>query len=318
MACKYHYDITNEALTQPAKDKTPEDFFVDWTAADKGNIPMLCAELCRLAYGGKDLVRFTLPRAGMKLVDWMGGEDIPDRYKTWGTDGFVALDRNGQVFVVFRGTEPGKAEDIIADLRIKAVHWWQGGLVHEGFNAAYLAIQDQLQKTLKLYGGKLVCAGHSLGGAVATLAAADHKDRNPELMTFGCPRVGDQAFVTQLAGQVKPSRYVNCCDVVARVPPEVIDKAHLNDLMGCFLWSTVGLGHVEEVVAGLVGEVAGHPVYTHLGDTRYIDQAGNVTSTVDIAADQAAARKAYPPQVQLNVSAYPADGWATGLYDSIK
>lgn len=34
MSCKYHYDISPDALYHPAADKTPEDFFVQWSADD--------------------------------------------------------------------------------------------------------------------------------------------------------------------------------------------------------------------------------------------------------------------------------------------
>ena len=51
---------------------------------------------------------------------------------------------------------------------------------------------------------------------MATLLASIRKPDH--LYTIGSPRVGDQALVTALKG-VSHSRFVDCCDVVTRLPP---------------------------------------------------------------------------------------------------
>ena len=58
--------------------------------------------------------------------------------------------------------------------------------------------------------------GHSLGGALATLAAARHQA--DVLWTFGAPRVGDALFARSLAGTAI-GRVVNGNDPVPAVPP---------------------------------------------------------------------------------------------------
>ena len=82
--------------------------------------------------------------------------------------------------------------------------------------------------------GRLVFAGHSLGAAVATLAASMFQGSQPTLVTFGSPRVGDADFVAGLA-RVTPLRHVECCDIVTRVPPEIFDREHIHDLLRGFL-----------------------------------------------------------------------------------
>ena len=55
------------------------------------------------------------------------------------------------------------------------------------------------------------------GAALATLQASV---RRPDaLYTFGSPRVGDSQFMSRLSG-VPGRRYVDCCDIVTRLPPE--------------------------------------------------------------------------------------------------
>ncbi|HET8644247.1 MAG TPA: lipase family protein, partial [Vicinamibacteria bacterium] len=65
--------------------------------------------------------------------------------------------------------------------------------------------------------------GHSLGAALATLAAT--LVRPSGLYTFGSPRVGDEAFV-QVADLAQHHRYVGCCDGICDVPPEPLGYRH--------------------------------------------------------------------------------------------
>jgi pimeloyl-ACP methyl ester carboxylesterase len=62
--------------------------------------------------------------------------------------------------------------------------------------------------------------GHSLGGALATLAADRHGD-SAAVYTFGSPLVGDDAFAAGFNNrhEGRSFRYVNGDDLVTRVPP---------------------------------------------------------------------------------------------------
>ena len=66
--------------------------------------------------------------------------------------------------------------------------------------------------------GRVLFTGHSSGAALATLAAALHPPTR--LLTFGSPRVGDALFATEAGPRIAASRYVDCCDVVCRLPPK--------------------------------------------------------------------------------------------------
>jgi triacylglycerol lipase len=136
-----------------------------------------------------------------------------------GTDCYVASQRDF-VVVAFRGTQPDEWKDILADANIVLVPW-QIGMVHLGFKKAFDVIRPQLDPILKRLtpGRTLWFCGHSLGAALATLAA-DHYPDTRGVCTLGSPRVGDPAFAhafdTKLAG--KSFRYVNDHDVVTHVP----------------------------------------------------------------------------------------------------
>ncbi len=73
---------------------------------------------------------------------------------------------------------------------------------------------------------RMIVTGHSLGGALATLAAADIRkiddpwySVNTELYTYGSPRIGNEATARFLTEQSKYSyRVTSMHDIVPRVP----------------------------------------------------------------------------------------------------
>ena len=139
-----------------------------------------------------------------------------------GTDCYVAAQADF-VVVAFRGTQPDKWKDIIADANILLAPW-PTGMVHLGFKRAFDAIRPQLDTILaRLAPGRtLWFCGHSLGAALATLAA-DHYAATRGVCTLGSPRIGNPAFAhafdSKLAG--RSFRYVNDHDVVTHVPPPI-------------------------------------------------------------------------------------------------
>ncbi|RBP39670.1 lipase (class 3) [Roseimicrobium gellanilyticum] len=139
----------------------------------------------------------------------------------WGVQGDVAL-------LAFRGTSnPGQW---IRDARFAPVPFpW--GWIHAGFKDGvedvgpdladfYKALADAKPKYVWI-------TGHSLGGALAVVAAARLKmqtSRIAGLYTYGQPRVGLGAFAErfsiELPGQLY--RFVNQSDIVTRVPPGLL------------------------------------------------------------------------------------------------
>jgi len=133
------------------------------------------------------------------------------------TQGFLTTDTTQHLSVLaFRGTEGDDPTDLATDVTALLTQWENGGRVHKGFAQALLDTWPTIQPLLESVEQTLLCTGHSLGAALATLAASKH--RPTRLYTFGSPRVGDREFT----GSIKCSaaRYVDCCDIVTHLPPE--------------------------------------------------------------------------------------------------
>jgi DNA/RNA endonuclease G (NUC1)/pimeloyl-ACP methyl ester carboxylesterase len=124
--------------------------------------------------------------------------------------------------VAFRGTSsPG---DWLANLDVLFTSR-PYGKVHRGFFRALEDVQDRVMRALSDLGkSRVIVTGHSLGGALATVFAAEAPDDLPIswVYTFGQPRVGiGSDFTSAVNGRYgnRFVRFVNNNDVVPRVPP---------------------------------------------------------------------------------------------------
>ena len=153
----------------------------------------------------------SLDQVGLILVDVLSAN---------ATQAFVAS--NSKIAVLsFRGTEANRMKDIRADAKATQTICPTGQRLHSGFMQHYDDISPDLQITLdksEVKGKPLFITGHSLGGAVATIAARrlDPERQLAACYTFGSPRVGTESWV----GQIKTPIYriVNSADPVPMVP----------------------------------------------------------------------------------------------------
>jgi triacylglycerol lipase len=138
-----------------------------------------------------------------------------------GLQGYVARTASS-VIVTFRGTQPDDWQDLFDDLQVGLVRWDRPGThVHSGFKRSLDRIWDTLgpQLTALSASRRVWFTGHSLGGALATLAA-DRLGDTAGVCTIGCPRVGDDAFVREFDRRFdgRALRYVNHTDIVTHLP----------------------------------------------------------------------------------------------------
>lgn len=135
--------------------------------------------------------------------------------------GFVAQNKTSlNVFVTFRGTE--SPEDWLSNATInQTAHPW--GPVEDGFSKLYAQCSSEVIAGVKRAPGalNLYVTGHSLGGALSTLATADLVIHGmiTQLYNFASPRTGSPAFAAQFNQKVAVAwRTVNTEDIVTTVP----------------------------------------------------------------------------------------------------
>ena len=164
-----------------------------------------------------------------KVSGFTGAFDFFDNADT---QGFV-VEGDDTIIVAFRGTQPNRPMDWFVDFRATRGHWDHNiGEVHDGFYNALrkvwgvtLANGEVLPKRLVNRGNKTIwITGHSLGGALAELCAAQAMfvSRIPVqgVYTFGQPRVGNKDFAAAVNEKLGSGiyRFVNDRDIVPRVP----------------------------------------------------------------------------------------------------
>ena len=119
--------------------------------------------------------------------------------------------------LVFRGTA-GRLSNWRFNLDIVTCPWPAGGRVHRGFGHLIMQIWRPIAAALEGVKKPLYFTGHSLGGALAILAASLHAPH--AVYTFGAPRIGDRSFAHTLS-EVRVFNVINPHDLVTQLPPAV-------------------------------------------------------------------------------------------------
>lgn len=151
------------------------------------------------------------------------------------TECFVASSADA-VVVAFRGTQ--EAADWLFNINVTTIET-DYGYVHRGFYNAFHSVKQQLETALADVDAadkNILLTGHSLGGAAATIAAAEWYYRYPisGVYTFGQPAVGFSFLRSWFEVRYPTSfhRFVNEDDAVPKAPPlfrHVGTLHHFND-----------------------------------------------------------------------------------------
>jgi len=205
------------------------------TSFDRENAYDL-AELSKLAYSDESNIRSYLEKYQVEYI-----EDA----KT-DTQCFTVVDDNSLI-IVFRGTS--NFEDWLTNLKFDKTHF--NFNQHAGFYEAYQSVQSKIFNIVNKNKSKnIFVAGHSLGGALATLCAVDlHlllQTHITACYTFGAPRTYDKASAKFIDGNMgsRIHNVVNNNDIVTHAPPEAMDFSHIG---GRAYFEENGTLHVSEV-----------------------------------------------------------------------
>jgi hypothetical protein len=110
---------------------------------------------------------------------------------------------------------------------------------HKGFLQSFEAEKntvlqgiEEIRKNAAYKGYGLVITGHSLGGAIASIAAAHFRSKGekPDLYTYGAPRIGNDAFsaFVEAPGKGKNSFVTNLDDPVPKIPFKAFGYGYMN------------------------------------------------------------------------------------------
>jgi predicted lipase len=183
------------------------------------------SRLCGAVYQSPKAIRRLFGKSLVKFFDKKEGHKIDTQVAL-----FEPENMPNTLVVVFRGTQ--EPEDFLTDIDIRKQiighEVYDGELldaeVHTGFNKAYEAISKDIAGWIHTKSKKkIIIAGHSLGGALATLCAYDISKNMPNkaitCVTFGSPRVGNNVFKEEFDRNIYESyRVVNGVDLVTKLP----------------------------------------------------------------------------------------------------
>ncbi|NMF84455.1 lipase family protein [Nodosilinea sp. P-1105] len=198
-------------------------------------LALRCARLCQEIY--RDF-------SGLRFSDY---PDIDPLFVESQDNGFTDTQvavlnqvNSDRMYVVFRGSD--KSIDWVNNFQFRQqIYPYKDGnptvRFHQGFMMAYFAVRQVLLEVMdKFDGQRVIVTGHSLGGALATIAALDlqynlgqKRHLGFEVYSFGAPRVGNQAMVDSYNRRIPLSyRFVNGWDIVTRIPREWQGFAHVD------------------------------------------------------------------------------------------
>ena len=181
-------------------------------------------QLSAIAYASPDRIGRESAGIGLRDVSFSSGRS---------TQAFAARSDEVQ-YLAFRGSE--QVSDWLTNARFMPTSREQGVHIHTGFIDALDEIWEELAVAVRAKDLPIVVTGHSLGGAVASLAAlrlAIAGAAVAGVVTFGQPRTGHGDFRRLYDGLLAgvTLRFVNHIDLVTRVPLLAQNYRHIGRRM---------------------------------------------------------------------------------------
>jgi hypothetical protein len=183
--------------------------------------------------------KLVCPSGNCPLVEAADTSTASEFQNSFLTDntGYLALSHSARTIILaFRGSQ--SVQNFLADASFAFLPtpYCAGCFVHGGFvtswregRAAVLADLAAARAAHPDYA--IVITGHSLGGALASLAAADIRSQGipAALYTYGSPRVGNAAWASYVTAQPGGNyRVTHGSDPVPRLAPFVLGSRHIS------------------------------------------------------------------------------------------
>lgn len=197
------------------------------------------ARMAALAYTNASEIETAAGALGLTRFQFFDGRRTD-------TQAFVAGNEQ-DIIVAFRGTQPLEAQDWLTDAKFRLVDG-----IHRGFREAFDEVWGDMARFIQSLKGPRIgfaeapmarnltaspsvwFTGHSLGAALATLAAARMRSEDQPvagLYTYGQPRTGSRDWARWFNEQLgaRTYRFVNNSDLVTRVPLRAMSYSHVGN-----------------------------------------------------------------------------------------
>lgn len=151
--------------------------------------------------------------------------------------GYVALDHTNKLIIVsFRGSTTVDAWCTNLDFGTTVTDICSGCTAHHGFWNSWVDARDRVLPAVKQASSsyatyQIAVTGHSLGGAIATLAAAQLRNTGytVALYNFGSPRIGGSKISTYITNQAGGNyRLTHWNDPVPKLPLLIMGYVHIS------------------------------------------------------------------------------------------
>jgi hypothetical protein len=216
-------DLLNDLEDFENQDATYSSNCKGFTGTDKATI-VKAGHLARAVYTHHDFSKAVGPQ-GLKLAFYMA--DGPDDLDFGEAEPAGAK----RPWVVFGGSESTQDWKINFDLWMTSPDAGVSGKVHQGFQRQWSHGRSEVTRFMaeqRSKGNKnIFFTGHSLGGAVATVAATEMQKKFPDmtvnLVTFGAPKVGNKDYIKSIESLLRNriTRAENSGDPVPCIPPYI-------------------------------------------------------------------------------------------------
>jgi len=194
--------------------------------------------------------------------------------------GYVAIDHTRSLTILaFRGSESVRNFVTDADFPAVATDLCSGCTADQGFYNSWLEARSGVLDALRSAAAanpsyNVVVVGHSLGGAIGAIAAAEIRNSgtSTDLYTYGQPRIGGSAVSNYITNQNKGGNFrtTHYDDPVPRLPPLLLGFRHISPEY------YISTGNEVPVTASDITKLT--------GSINLFGNTGNIGSATDITA----------------------------------